>query len=132
MTPDETRQILDFISASDNRNVPEQTYGAWHILLSHLSFSMTREATVMALKDPDIRWVEPKHILAKVSKIIDTEQANIRREAALAPKIESKGSPMPNCKHGKGLLYCDPCCHERAVKAGLIEDTPYRKKISVN
>lgn len=132
MQPQETKQILDFIAASDNRNVSEQTYGAWHLLLGHLSFGMTREATMMALKDPDIRWVEPKHILTKVSKIIDTEQANIRREAALAPKIEHKGSDMPKCKHDKGLLYCDPCCHDAAVKAKLIPDTPYQKKTSLN
>jgi hypothetical protein len=132
MQPQETKQILDFIAASDNRNVSEQTYGAWHLLLENLSFSMCREAAVMALKDPEIRWVEPKHILAKVSKIIDTEQANIRREAALAPKVESKGAPMPVCKHNKGLLYCDPCCHDAAVKKGLIPDTPYKKKISLN
>lgn len=105
-----------------------QTYGAWHLLIGHLDFDQAREATLMALQDTDIRWVEPKHILAKVARLVDLAKAEERRIRALNATDEPKGSEMPLCEHGKGLLYCDPCCHEAAVKAGLIPDKPFKAR----
>lgn len=128
MQPQETKQILDFIAAADGRNVTEQTYGAWHLLLSHLNFELTRQATMMALQDTAIRWVEPKHILGKVAKVISDIEADERRQRALNIQSEEKGSPMPTCKHGHGLLKCEPCCHQAAIDAGLISNRPMKRK----
>lgn len=121
----ETKQVLDFIAAADGRNLTEQTYGAWHIVLGHLSFEHARQAAVMALQDEAIKWVEPKHILGKVSKLISDSEADQRRNRALTFEDNKVGTPMPKCVHGKGLLYCGECCHNAAVKDGLIADTPY-------
>jgi hypothetical protein len=132
MQPAETKQILDFISAADGRNVTEQTYGAWHLVIGHLTFEQTRQAALMALQDVDIRWVEPKHILAKVAKLIATKEADDRRMAALNATPEPKGLPMPNCKHGIGVLKCEPCCHQAAIDAGLIDNKPYVKRVLIS
>ena len=131
MNSEETKQILDFVAAADGRNVTAQTYGAWHLVIGHLGFDITRNATLMALQDTDIRWVEPKHILAKVAKLVAAKEADERRERALTAQVENQGSAMPNCKHGKGLLYCDPCCHQAAINAALISNKPYKVKTNV-
>jgi hypothetical protein len=128
MNNEQTAQIVDFVAASDNRNVTPQTYGAWHLLLSHLDFEMTREATILALKDEAIRWVEPKHILSKVAKIIANAEAEQRKQRALTYEDNRKGVPMPKCVHGLGLLYCKPCCHQEAINAGLVANKPYEPR----
>jgi hypothetical protein len=131
MQPIETKQVLDFIAAADGRNVTEQTYGAWHLVIGHLSFEQARQAALMALQDDAIRWTEPKHILAKVARLVELAKADERRERALNVSEEPKGAEMPICEHGKGLLYCDPCCHQAAIRAGLIENKPYKVKQNV-
>jgi len=131
MQPIETKQVLDFIAAADGRNVTEQTYGAWHLVIGHLSFEQARQAALMALQDDAIRWTEPKHILAKVARLVELAKADERRERALTVSEDPKGDPMPVCEHGKGLLYCDPCCHQAAIRAGLIENKPYKVKQNV-
>lgn len=128
MNNEQTAQIVDFVAASDNRNLTPQTYGAWHLLLNHLDFEITREATVLALKDEAIRWVEPKHILGKVSKLISDSEADQRRQRALAYEDKKVGVAMPKCSHGLGLLYCPECCHQAAIDAGEIPDKPYKKR----
>ena len=130
MDNNESAQIVDFIAAADSRTVTPQTYGAWHLVLGHLEFGLAREAAVMALKDESIRWTEPKHILGKVARIMEIAEQGNRRAVALAEKPVSLGSPMPVCEHGKGLLYCEPCCHREAVRAGLIPNEPMKAKIT--
>lgn len=124
----ETKQIVDFIAATDGRNVTEQTYGAWHIVLEKVDFEKARQAAVDAMRDESIRWVEPKHILAKVSKMISEAEADVRRNRALTYEESNRGTPMPKCKHDVGLLYCDECCHQSAIDSGLISNKPFKKK----
>jgi len=125
---EQTAQIVDFVAAADNRNVTPQTYGAWHLILGHLDFEQVRQAALLACKDENIKWVEPKHILGKVSKLISDAEAEQRKQRALTFDDNKKGSPMPKCVHGLGLLYCKPCCHQEAVSAGLIADKPYEPR----
>ena len=128
MQPIETKQVLDFIAAADGRNVSEQTYGAWHLVIGHLSFEQARQAALMALQDDAIRWTEPKHILAKVARLVELAKADERRERALTATEEPKGAAMPVCEHGKGLLYCDTCCHQAAYRAGLVKNKEFKVK----
>lgn len=127
MTPEQTRQIVDFISAAKNQTPTEKTYGAWHLLIAELDFEKAREATILALKDPSITFLEPKHILGKVSELKEAHELKLRQERAIEHKSETKGVPMPKCKHDIGLLYCDPCCHDEAVKQGL-KTGPYKPR----
>jgi hypothetical protein len=132
MTPEQTKQLVDFISATKNTTPTEKTYGAWHLLMADLDFEQARNATVLALKDPAITFLEPKHILAKVEKLKEDEELKIRQARALEETKEVVGAPMPKCKHNKGIIFCDPCCHESAVKSGLIPNTPFvpKKKLA--
>jgi len=131
MQPEETKQIVDFISAADSRNVTEQTYGAWHLVIGHLTFEIARQAAVMALQDEAIRWTEPKHILGKAGRLLEVAEQDKRRQLALTREEPATGAEMPTCVHGKGLLYCDPCCHEQAIIQGLISPRTYSKKLLV-
>ena len=131
MNNNETAQIVDFIAAADSRNVTPQTYGAWHLVIGHLDFETARQAAVMALQDEAIRWTEPKHILGKAGRLLEVAEQDKRRQLALTREEPEQGAEMPLCVHGKGLLYCDPCCHEQAIIAGLISPRTYSKKLLV-
>jgi len=128
MTPEQTKQIVDFISATKNTVPTDKTYGAWHIIISELDFEQARQAAIRAVKDPSINFIEPKHILAKASVLVEEAKTEERRQRAMQELEPVQSTPMPKCKHGKGLLYCDPCCHEAAIEAGLIEPRPYTGK----
>lgn len=125
MNQNESAQIVDFIYATRTTEPTEKTYGAWHLVLSSLPFELARDAAILALRDEDIRILEPKHVFQKASKIREQKDIAIRQQSALeAEETVEVGVPMPTCKHGKGLLSCDPCCHDEAVKQGL-KSGPY-------
>lgn len=77
MTLDETKDILARVSAVDGRELSEVTAQGWHDLLSDLSHTVAVRALMMAQKDHNIQWVQPKHILAKVPNAT----AELNREA---------------------------------------------------
>lgn len=124
----ETTQIVNYLSAIDNRQVTEQTVFAWHEVIGKLDFEVARQACNLARADERINYIEPKHILAKAQVLKEAEELKERQARALEEAPPVVGVPMPKCKHAKGLLYCDPCCHEDAIKAGLIEPRPYTGK----
>lgn len=111
MNQNEIVSIVDLVAAADGRNVSEQTYGAWFLVLGHLGIGLAREGALEALKDESIRWVEPKHILGKVSKILDRQELAKRKERALSGDVEKQGAPVPICiDHNLSIMQCDPCC----------------------
>jgi hypothetical protein len=124
----ETNQILDYIAAADGRNLNEQTYVVWFEALQFLDFATGQEAARRVVKDATIQWPKPKDLLAHATRIFEERAQDERRERALTASPEPKGSPMPVCEHGKGLLYCDLCCHQAAINAGLIPNKPYKVK----
>jgi hypothetical protein len=102
--------LVDLVAASDNRNVTEQTYGAWKLVIGHLDFGLARQATLDALADETIRFIEPKHILGKVSAIREKNKTDERREKALnyTPMTELKGAPI--CRdHDLSIMKCREC-----------------------
>lgn len=113
MNQNETATLVDFVAASDSRNVTEQTYAAWHVILGHLDFDLARQAAVLAMRDETIRWTEPKHIIAKVAKLIEAKETEERRaRAMLTPTVEA-GTPQPLCRqHNKAILSCNDCCRK--------------------
>jgi len=131
MNNQESAQIVDFVAAADGRTVTDQTYGAWHIVIGHLTFEVARQAAVMALQDEAIRWTEPKHLLGKAGRLLEVEAQDKRRQLALTREEPAMGAEMPVCIHGLGLLYCGPCCHEAAIVAELISPRVYKKKLLV-
>lgn len=112
----DTASIVEFLSFTDNRKITEDGIKAWHELIGHLSFDTARTAANLAKQDEKIDWVEPKHILAKAKVVADRVDTEVRRERAHEERPAFVGKPMPICKHGKGLLFCDPCCHDIYMK----------------
>jgi hypothetical protein len=129
MKSTETKQILDYFQAIDNRKVTPQITNIWHELIGHLDFDIARQASMLCREDSGIEWVEPRHLLAKARLVKESRLTDDRREQALNPSNEKVGVPMPKCVHNIGLLLCEPCCHQMAIDAGLIADKPYRKKL---
>ena len=121
-------QILHYLAVVDNRNVSDTAAEVWHGIIGHLDFETAKESSLLARQDPKIDWIEPKHILAKSFIVKETRLTNERREQAIIHPSDKPGVPMPICEHGKGLLYCGPCCHKMAVDAGTIPNRPYRAK----
>jgi len=124
----ESTQIVDFVAATKGTEPTEKTYLAWHMVLEGLGFEQARQAALRVLQDPSINFIEPKHILAKASVLVEEAKTEERRQRAMQELEPVQSTPMPKCKHDKGLLYCDPCCHEAAIEAGLIEPRPYTGK----
>jgi hypothetical protein len=129
MSPEETRQIVEFVYATKGTEPTERTFAAWHLVIGNLSFDTARQSAIMAMQDEAITYLEPKHLLAKATKMKEAAEAEQRKQKAIAFQASEKGAEMPLCAHGKGLLYCDPCCHQSAIKAGLVENKPYKQKI---
>lgn len=117
----ETAEIFEYLALIDGRKITPDKIMAWHNLLGFLEYSVAREAMFDCQRDPNIHYIEPKHIISasyKVKERIKTEEARKRAEEFLTPK---QGTPMPKCQHGIGLLLCDPCCRSAAQLAGLIK-----------
>ena len=110
MNQNDLASVVDLIAAADGRNVSEQTYGAWFLVLGHLDFRLARDAALEAMRDDTIRWVEPKHVLAKVGKIRDRRDADMRRDRALSEKKHEEFAPVPICvDHGLSINKCEAC-----------------------
>lgn len=113
----ETAQILEFLSLTDNRKITPEIILAWHDLIGHLHFDTAREAAHVAKQDDKINWVEPKHVLGKARIIIDRQMDEKRRAEGLIQTPKVTGQPIPLCEHGKGIVYCGPCCVALAEKS---------------
>jgi hypothetical protein len=103
----ETKQLLDSISAIDNRTVTVDTLNAWHGVIGNIPLEIAREALKLAQQDASIKYLEPRHIFGWA------KEAAFRLDRTKPKKPEIlNGTPMPECKdHAQGILTCDPCCH---------------------
>ena len=103
----ETKQLLESISALDNRKVTPETIDAWHSVIGQIPFDIAKEALKLAQQDASIKYLEPRHVFGWA------KEAAFRLDRQ-KPKVEEErvGSPQSRCKgHGKPILSCDPCCH---------------------
>jgi hypothetical protein len=120
MTKTELKDLMEYLSAIDNRQLTTEKMRGWFDIIGYLDYEVARQAVIEAQRDPAISYVEPKHVIAyarKVKEDIKTEQRRAQAVQIEQPVISSK---MPKCTHGIGLLLCDPCCRQAAIQAGLI------------
>ena len=114
--------LLDLVAAADGRNITEQTYAAWFMVIGHLDFPLAKEAALEAMADDTIRWIEPKDILAKVRKIRERRETDKRRNHALEGSKDVHGVPAPICiAHNKSIMTCMPCCDKAADLARSLD-----------
>jgi hypothetical protein len=116
MKKSEINQILLYAQAVDNRNITDAMIDAWHDVIGELEFDVARAAIIEARKAENIAWIEPRHIMKYARPILDRQTVEAQREERLNELNNATSSPMPKCKHGKGLLYCVPCCAVVKVK----------------
>jgi hypothetical protein len=106
MNINETKQILDAISAIDNRVVTVDTLNAWHGVIGAIPLDIAKEALRLAQSDASIKYLEPRHIMGWA------KEAAFRLDRNRPKAEEVKGDPQPTCRtHSKPILSCDPCCH---------------------
>jgi hypothetical protein len=120
MTKTELKELMEYLSAIDNRQLTAEKLQVWFDLIGYLNFDDAKAAVIEAQREESISYVEAKHVVAFAMRIKDRRKTEELRNA---PKEqgERKGDPHPICAHGKRLLTCDPCCRNAAIQAGLIK-----------
>ena len=111
MKKSECAELLQEISAIDNRQVNVETVEAWFAIIGHIPLDIARQALHLARKDDRINYLEPRHIVSWAKEAaykLDREQGNLSAEPV-------NSVPQPICReHGLGIMDCVPCC--RAMK----------------
>jgi hypothetical protein len=121
MTKTELSELMDYLSAIDNRQITAEKLQVWFDLIGYLDFEDAKAAVIEAQREESISYVEAKHVIAFAMRIKDRRKSEELRNAPREELTERKGDPHPICAHGKRLLTCDPCCRNAAIQAGLIK-----------
>lgn len=125
MTKTELKELMEYLSAIDNRQLTTEKMRGWFDIIGYLDFNVAKQALIEAQRDPAISYVEPKHIIAYSRKVKDDMKTEQRRAQATEPgDYKMAVSKMPLCVHGIGLVLCNDCCRQLAIEAGLIESKP--------
>lgn len=118
MNKRDTEYLLTKISAVDNRIVTEQTIDSWHDVIGHMAYDVAELALVKARQDPQVNWLEPRHVVAKGR---DAVMELNERARALAREAEETGKadPEPVCEaHRRRITSCLECCRRLSREAG--------------
>jgi hypothetical protein len=119
MTKTELKELMEYLSAIDNRQLTAEKLQVWFDLVGYLDFDLAKNAVIEAQRDETLNYVEAKHVIAYAHRIKEQKRAEQTRGTSYAE--EKIGTPQPKCVHGIGLLTCDPCCRNAAIQAGLIK-----------
>jgi hypothetical protein len=119
MTKNELKELMEYLSAIDNRQLTAEKLQVWFDLIGYLNFDDAKAAVIEAQREESISYVEAKHVVAFAMRIKERRK---NEELRNAPKEQSirKGDPHPICVHELRLLTCDACCRNAAIQAGLI------------
>lgn len=121
MTKTELKELMEYLSMIDNRQLTPEKLQVWFDLIGYLDFDIAKEAVLLAQRESSISYVEAKHVIAFAHQIKERLKSQKQRQEQLTDKKDFISSPMPKCHHGKGLLFCDVCCRNAAIQAGLIK-----------
>jgi hypothetical protein len=117
----EIAELVEYLSLFDGRQVTAEKIQAWNDVVGFLDFATAKAAVIEAQRDVNIRYVEPKHIVAIALAIREKAKAEKQQAELKEGEVPWVGVPHPICAHGKRLLTCDPCCKNAAIQAGLIK-----------
>jgi len=120
MTKTELKELMEYLSAIDNRQLSAEKLQVWFDLIGYLDFADAKAAVIEAQREQSISYVEAKHVIAFAQRIKERRKTEEQRARAMEPAPVQNGDPHPICAHGKKLLTCDPCCRNAAIQAGLI------------
>ena len=119
MTKTELKELMEYLSAIDNRQLTADKLQVWFDLIGFLDFAEAKAAVIEAQRDESISYVEAKHVIAFAMRSKEKRKAEEARSKTYADN--RTGDPHPICAHGLRLLTCDPCCRNLAIQAGLIK-----------
>lgn len=119
MTKTELKELMEYLSAIDNRQLTAEKLQVWFDLIGFLDFAEAKAAVIEAQRDESISYVEAKHVIAFAMRSKEKRKAEEARSKTYADN--RTGDPHPICAHGLKLLTCDPCCRNLAIQAGLIK-----------
>ena len=119
MTKTELKELMEYLSAIDNRQLTAEKLQVWFDLIGYLNFDDAKAAVIEAQRDESISYVEAKHVVAFAMRMKEKRKAEEARATTYTE--ERKWTPQPKCAHGIPLLTCDPCCRNAAIQAGLIK-----------
>lgn len=117
----ETELLVRKLAVLDNRTVNDAVVDSWYDIVGKLSYSVAELALVKARSDVNIKWVEPKDILAKshdaIRELNEAERAKDREDEA-----NWVGEPEPICaEHRLRITTCKDCCRRLSVEAGHLK-----------
>lgn len=104
----QSKQLLEEVSAVDNRKLTPEMVSAWHKIIGHVDYAVAERALVLARRDPLIGYLEPKHIVGKVRDATIELNDELRDKD---PEEDWVGEPQPKCReHNLDILMCMDCC----------------------
>jgi hypothetical protein len=121
MTKNELKELMEYLSAIDNRQLTAEKLQVWFDLIGYLDFADAKAAVIEAQREESISYVEAKHVIAFALRIKERRKSEELRTKSKTTQPERVGDPHPICAHGKRLLTCDECCRNLAIQAGLIK-----------
>lgn len=89
----DTRALLARLAAIDGRELSEAVAQAWHSVIGHLAADVANAALTLALREPQLGKLEPKHVMTKVPSAI--QDLNKKLKAADDSEEGWVGSPPP-------------------------------------
>lgn len=122
MTKSELKELMEYLSAIDNRQLTPEKLQVWFDLIGYLDFADAKAAVIEAQREESIGYVEAKHVIAFALRIKERRKNEELRNRPREEQPARVGDPHPICAHGLRLLTCDPCCRNAAIQAGLIKD----------
>ena len=117
----EIAELIEYLSLIDGRKITPEKIQAWFDVIGYLDYALAKAAMLECQRDSSIKYIEPKHIVSTAMRIKERNKSEQARQQSLEPKPLTNGTRMPKCEHGIGILFCDPCCRQAAVLAGLIK-----------
>jgi hypothetical protein len=65
MTKTELKELMEYLSAIDNRQLTTEKLQVWFDLVGYLDFDLAKNAVIEAQRDETLNYVEAKHIESK-------------------------------------------------------------------
>ena len=69
MTKTELKELMEYLSAIDNRQLTAEKLQVWFDLIGYLDFTDAKAAVIEAQREESISYVEAKHVVAFAQRI---------------------------------------------------------------
>lgn len=109
----DTERLVRKVAVLDNRVVNEAVIDAWHEVVGHIAYEVAERALVKARQDPNVPYLEPRHVLAKCREAIMELNDEHR-----TPEERWHSDPEPVCRpHSVNITKCVECCSVLSARA---------------